>query len=153
MRIVITHAKKALDVTYGFGNRPLSNHIDLLGIRLNSCSRYFVAKVIDTLEAKTALGPFQIHRILIEPLQYAAEVLFMFLHGFTEDQNVIEVYHAKSIKPSAQHPIHHVLKVGRHIHESKRDYSVFKQAPSACKSSIVLMSLSNTKLVISSAHV
>jgi hypothetical protein len=55
-------------------------------------------------------------------LEHLSEMLHMLLHKVVIDQNVIDVYNHKIIKPLSKNVIHEGAKCGRCIGEPKRHH-------------------------------
>ncbi|KAG5342016.1 hypothetical protein C0989_005696 [Termitomyces sp. Mn162] len=107
------------------------------------------AKVFDLSLFKLALLWLEVELVLAEAFQDKVSDLTVFLQHFGIDEDVVKVYtHYALCYEVLEDVVHHGLKGGRAIDESKEHNKQFKQLPIGPEGSLPLIFFLNVHIVV-----
>jgi hypothetical protein len=92
---VANKAKKSLDVCWGFGNRPVNNPLNFLGIQFDSACRNVMAKESNfSSEEKTLFFNGAVQAGYMQCFEHQCNISFMIFQGVRPNDNIVQVHMA-----------------------------------------------------------
>ena len=117
--IVVTQAKKPLDMLDSHQNRPLSDGLKVGWIHTNGAGTNYEPKILNRLLYKGTLLQFGIKIFVTKALEDYAEMGKMVAKQLTENQYIIQVYDHDVAEKVKKRLIHEMLKGRRCIGQSE----------------------------------